>query len=140
MGKQWIECVKIHIEHENIKLQAKEWAPKIILALWDHMLRLCQYRNNALHEDDSTRMAQFKVEALDRDIARLAVRHNDLRSKVHEVQERHMERREHIQTLQHNSWQCWVSLAKLYLDEAENRIETDTHLLEQYSQVRVGVG
>jgi hypothetical protein len=23
MGKQWIEYVKIHIEHENIKLQAK---------------------------------------------------------------------------------------------------------------------
>jgi hypothetical protein len=41
----------------------------MILALWDHMLRLWQYRNNALHEDDSTRVAQFKIEALDRDIA-----------------------------------------------------------------------
>jgi hypothetical protein len=28
----------------------------------------------------------------------------------------------------------------LYLDEAENRIETDTHLLEQYLQGRIGVG
>jgi hypothetical protein len=96
MGKQLIEYVEIHIEHENIKLQAKEWAPKMILTLWDHMLRLWQYRNNALHEDDSTRVAQFKVEVLDQDIARLAVRDNDLRSKLHEVQERHMERREHI--------------------------------------------
>jgi hypothetical protein len=112
----------------------------MILTLWDHMLRLWQYYNNALHEDDSTRVAQFKVEAVDRDIARSAVRHNDLRSKLHEVQKGHTERREHIQTLQHNSQKCWASLAKLYLDEAENRIETDTHLLDQYLQGRVGVG
>jgi hypothetical protein len=91
------------------------------------MLRIWQYQNDALHEDDSKRVAQFKVEALDRDIARLAARHNDVRSKLHEIQEMHMERQEHIQTLQHNSRQCWASLAKLYLDEAENRIERDIH-------------
>jgi predicted nucleic acid-binding Zn-ribbon protein len=112
----------------------------MILALWDHMLRLWQYRNNDFHEDGSTRVAQFKIEALDREIERLAARHNDLRSKLHEVQEKHMERREHIQTLQHSIRQCWASLAKPYLDEAENRLNMDTHLLEQYLQSRVGVG
>jgi hypothetical protein len=55
--------MKQHIEHENIKLQAKEWAPKMILALWDHMLRLWQYWNDALHKDNSKGVAQFKVEA-----------------------------------------------------------------------------
>jgi hypothetical protein len=140
VGKQWREYVKIHLEHEHIRLQAKEWAPKMIQALWDHILQLCQDRKNALHEDDITRVAQFKVEALDRDIAQLALRHNNLRSKLYEVQERHMERREHIKTLQHSSRKCWASLAKLYLDEADNIIETDTHLLEQYLQGRVGVG
>jgi hypothetical protein len=65
MGKQWIENVKQHIEHENIKLQAKEWAPKMILALWDHMLRLWKYQKDALHEDHSKQVAHFKVEALD---------------------------------------------------------------------------
>jgi hypothetical protein len=112
----------------------------MILALCDHMLRLWQYRNNALHEDNSTRVAQFKIEALYREIERLAARHNDLRSKLQKVQEKHMERGEPIHTLQHNSCQCWASLAKLYLDEAENRFNTDTHLLEQYLQGRVGVG
>jgi hypothetical protein len=68
MGRQWIEYVKQHIHNENIKLQAQEWAPKMILALWDHMLRLWQYRNHDLHKDDSKRVAQFKVEVLDRDI------------------------------------------------------------------------
>jgi hypothetical protein len=63
MGKQWIEYVKIHIEHENIELQGKEWAPKLILALWDRMLRLWQYQNNALQEDESTQVAHIKVEA-----------------------------------------------------------------------------
>jgi hypothetical protein len=112
----------------------------MILALWDHMLRLWQYRNNALHEGDGTRVAQFKIEALYRDIEQLAVRHNDLRRKLHEVKKKHMEQWEHIQTLHHNSLQCWASLAKLYLDKAENRINTDTHLLEQYLQGRVSVG
>jgi hypothetical protein len=50
-----------------------------------------------------------------------------------------MEQREHIQTLQHNSRQCWALLAKLHLDKAENRINTDMHLLEQYLQGRIGV-
>jgi hypothetical protein len=45
-----------------------------------------------------------------------------------------------IAAQQHNSRQCWASLAKLYLDEAENRINMDTHLLEQYLQGRFGVG
>jgi hypothetical protein len=126
-------CEK-HLKHKHVKLKAKEWAPKMILVLWDNMLRLWQYRNNALHKDDSTRVAQFKIEALDQDIERLAARHNELRSKLHEVQERHMERREYIQPLQHNSHQCWASLAKLFLDEADYRINTDTHLLEQYLQ------
>jgi predicted nucleic acid-binding Zn-ribbon protein len=98
----------------------------MILALWDHMLRLWQYQNNDLHEDDSTRIAQFKIEALDREIERFAARHKDLRRKLHEVQEKHMERREHIQTLQHNNHQCWASLAKMYFEEAENRLNTDT--------------
>jgi hypothetical protein len=53
MGKQWIEYAKQHMENDNIKLQAKESAPKSILALWDHMRRLWQYRNDALHEDNS---------------------------------------------------------------------------------------
>jgi hypothetical protein len=105
MGKQCIEYVKKHLEHKNIKLQAKDWAPKMILSLWDHMFQLWQYRNNALHEDDSARVAQFKIEAYDWDIERLAARHNTIRSKFHEVQEKHMERRVHIQTLQHNSRQ-----------------------------------
>jgi hypothetical protein len=140
MGRQWIAYVKQHIHNENIKLQAKEWAPKMMLTLWDHMPRLWQYRNKALNEDDSKRVAQFKVESLDRDIELLATRHNDLRSKLHKFQERQMEIQQHIQTLQHNIRQCWASLAKIYLDEEENRIERDAYLLDQYLQGRVGVG
>jgi hypothetical protein len=91
----------------------------MILALWDHMLRLWQYRNEALHEDDNKRVDQLKVEVLDQYTERQATRHNHLRSKGQEFQEKHMERREHIQKFQRNRRQCWASLAKLYLDEAE---------------------
>jgi prefoldin subunit 5 len=62
------------------------------------MRRLWKYRNDALHEDNRKQVAQFKVESLDRDIERLAVRHNDLESKLQELQERHMDRQEHIHT------------------------------------------
>jgi hypothetical protein len=75
MGRQWIEYVKQHIENENIQLKATEWAPNMIQALWDHMLRLWQYRNEALHENHMNKAAQFKVEALDRDSKRLEARH-----------------------------------------------------------------
>jgi hypothetical protein len=73
MGRQWIEYVKQHIHNENNKLKESDWAPKMIQALWDHMLRLWQYWNDALHENDTKKVVQFKVEATDRDIERLEV-------------------------------------------------------------------
>jgi hypothetical protein len=77
---------------------------------------------------------------MERDIKRLEVRIEDLRHKLRTFQEEHMQRVEHVKTLQHNNRKCWASLAKLYLDEAENRIETDIQLMDQYLQGRSGVG
>jgi hypothetical protein len=51
-----------------------------------------------------------------------------------------MQQLEHIQTLHHNSRKCWTLLARLYVDEAENRIERDTQLMDQYLQGRLSVG
>jgi hypothetical protein len=87
MGRQWIEYVKQHIQIENMKFKASEWAPKMIQALWDHMLRLWQYRNYALHENDTKKLAQFKVEAMYRDIERLEVRIEDLKHNLRAFQE-----------------------------------------------------
>jgi predicted transcriptional regulator len=85
-------------------------------------------------------VAQFKVEATDRDMERLEVRIEDLRHKLRTIQKEHMQRVEHVKTLQHNSRKFWAALAKLYLDEAENRIETDIQLMDQYLQGRSGAG
>jgi DNA repair exonuclease SbcCD ATPase subunit len=104
------------------------------------MLRLWQYWNKVLHENDKKKVAQFKVEALDRDIEQLEARHDELRRKLRAFQEQHMQRLEHVKTLQHSSRKCWTSLAKWYLDEAGNRIEKDTQLMDQYLQGRAGVG
>jgi predicted RNase H-like nuclease (RuvC/YqgF family) len=84
-------------------------------------------------------LAQFKIEALYRDIERLEARHKDLRSKLHTFQEQHMQKVEHVKTLQHNS-KWWASIAKCYLEEAENRIEMDTQFMDQYLQVCLGLG
>jgi hypothetical protein len=64
----------------------------MILALWNHVIQMGQYRNDALHEEDNKRVALIKVEALDRYIERLATRHNNLQSKLHNFKEIHMER------------------------------------------------
>jgi hypothetical protein len=117
-----MEYVNQHIQDENIKLKASDWVPKMIQALW----------NDALHENDTKKVAQFKVEATDRDSKRLEVRIEDLIHKLCTFQDEHMQRVEHVKTLQHNSRKCWASLAKAYLDEAENRIETDIQLMDHY--------
>jgi hypothetical protein len=106
MGRQWIEYVKQHIHNDNIKLKASDWAPKMIQTLWDHMLRLWQYRNDALHENDMKKVAQFKVDAMDRDIERLELQIEYLRHTLRIFQEEHMQRVEHVKTLQHNSRKC----------------------------------
>jgi uncharacterized protein with von Willebrand factor type A (vWA) domain len=140
MGRQWIKYANQHIHNENIKLKASDWAPKLIQELWDHMLRLWQYRNDALHKNDMNKVAQFKVESMDRYIERLEVRIEHLRHKLRAFQEKHMHRVEHVKKLQHNMIKFWASLAKLHLDEAENRIETDIQLMDQYLQGCSGVG
>jgi hypothetical protein len=111
----------------------------MIQALWDHILLLWQYWNDALHENDTKKVAQFRVEAMDRDIKCLEVRNKDLIHKLRTFQDEHMQRVEHVKTLQHNSRKCWASLAKVYLDEAENRIETDIQLMDQYLQGRLSI-
>jgi hypothetical protein len=45
-----------------------------------------------------------------------------------------LEQLEPLKTLQHNSRKYWAPVEKLYLDEAENRIETDRQLMDQYLQ------
>jgi hypothetical protein len=85
-------------------------------------------------------VAQFKVEAMDKDIERLEVRIADLIHKLRTFQEEHMQQVEHIKILQHNSRKCWAALTKMYLDETENRIETDIQLMDQYLQRHSGVG
>jgi hypothetical protein len=62
----------------------------MIQALWDHMLRLWQYQNDALHENDTKKVVQFKVEAMNREIKSMEARFEDLRHKLCHFQEQHM--------------------------------------------------
>jgi hypothetical protein len=54
------EYMKQHIHNKNIKLKTSDWAPKLIQALWDHMLRLWKYRNDALHKNDMKEWCSLK--------------------------------------------------------------------------------
>jgi hypothetical protein len=61
--------------NKKSKTKATDWAPKMIQDLWDHMLWMWKYRNKALHANETNKVAQFKVEALESDIERSEARH-----------------------------------------------------------------
>jgi hypothetical protein len=122
LGGEWIEYVKRHIHIKNIKLKASDWAPKMIQALWYHMLRLWQYRNDALNENDTKKVAQFKVESIYRDIERLKARFEHLRHKLRNFQERNTSK--HYNTTAESAgchWQsCTWTKQKTYLKWTHN--------------------
>jgi hypothetical protein len=82
---------------------------------------------------------QFKIDALEREKDRIKNKHEELRHKIHEFQSRHLERLVDIKKLHYNGHKCWAELARLYLDEAENRIIPIEATIEQYFHGRAGV-
>jgi hypothetical protein len=52
---------------KGIKLKMQEWAPKLINSMWDHATRLWHYRDDAVHIRDTKQVAQFKIDALERE-------------------------------------------------------------------------
>jgi hypothetical protein len=65
---QWETYISFHTRQNQIGLPAKEWAVKLIIALWDHLHRIWTFRNGVLHEENQGSIAHYKVEALHRKI------------------------------------------------------------------------
>jgi hypothetical protein len=66
--RQWETYIAFHIRQKQIGLPAKEWAVKLIIALWDHLHRIWTFRNGVLHENNQGCIARYKVEAIQRKI------------------------------------------------------------------------
>jgi hypothetical protein len=140
IATQWKVYIAQHMNAKGIKLKMKEWAPKLINALWDHTTRLWHFRNDAVHSRDTNQVAQFKIDALEREKDRIKNKHEALRHKIHEFQSRHLERMVDIEYLHYNGHKCWAELARLYLEEAEKRIIPIETTIERYLHGRTGVG
>jgi epoxyqueuosine reductase QueG len=102
--------------------------------------RLWQFRNNIYHQDNEGTIAKYKIEALERDMEKLRARHIELLLKLWDFQKQHFDRRQHIVTLRYESKKCWATLAKLYLDDAENNRDGGHSDIDQTNGLRTGVG
>jgi hypothetical protein len=101
---------------------------------------LWQFRNNIYHQDNEGTIARYKLEALERDMDKLWARHIELLPKLRDIQKQHFDRRQRIVNLQYESKKCWSTLAKLYLDDAENNRDDSNSEIDQIDGWRTGVG
>jgi hypothetical protein len=74
--RQWETNMAFHIRQKQIGLPEKEWAVKLIIALWDHLHRIWTFRNGVLHENNQGHIAHCKVEALQLKIEAVWGRYN----------------------------------------------------------------
>jgi hypothetical protein len=78
IATQWKVYIAQHMNAKGIKLKMQEWAPKLINALWDHTTRLWHCRNDAVHSRYTSQVAQFTIEALEREKDRIKNKHEEL--------------------------------------------------------------
>jgi hypothetical protein len=138
ISRDWLTYVR-HNE-ENTNGHEKDWSAKIIGGLWEHLKRLRQFRNDIYHQDNAGTIARYKIEVLERDMEKLRARHIELLPKLWHFQKQHFDRRQRIVTLRYESKKCWATLAKLYLENAENNRDGGHSDSDQTNGLRTGVG
>jgi hypothetical protein len=107
-----------HFESTGITLTDQECITKLIMSLWEHMDRLWTYRNNRYHENTIQQVANYKMEALDRNYDKILEKHSGLNERLHTFQLKHFENRQQIGNLNYESKRCWINLAEQYVNKA----------------------
>jgi hypothetical protein len=75
---------------KKFDLRAPEWGPKFDTAMWDHSLRIWQFRNDAFHGDANTQVKRYKLEELEWGKTQLKNRHTELQPILHRFQQKHI--------------------------------------------------
>jgi hypothetical protein len=65
----------------------------------DHTTRMWHNRNDEVHSRDSKQVAQFKIDALEKEIERIRDKHEEMRHKLLAFQVSHLERVAEIEQL-----------------------------------------
>jgi hypothetical protein len=71
-------------------------------ALPEVLTRLWHFCDDAVHSRDTNHVAQFKIDALEREKDQIKNKHEALRYKIHEFQSTHLERLVDIKQLHYN--------------------------------------
>jgi hypothetical protein len=141
MSHRWQQFANAHVRSKKFDLRAQEWGPKFITALWEHSLRIWQFRNDAFHGDANAQVKRYKLEELERGKTQTRTRYIELQSLLHRFQQNHFESPDTVNNLRYDSHKCWTALAKLFLDEAASRSPSnDTDLLPLYLTIRAEIG
>jgi hypothetical protein len=118
--RHWQNYINHRLQDKGIKLPKDEWAAKLIIALWEHLRRVWNFCNGVYHADNSGRVARYKLEAQSRAMNDTWERHQELQGRLKTFQHQHFDDHEQIENLHCESKQCWIGLAKLFLDESES--------------------
>jgi hypothetical protein len=121
MSHRWQQCATAHVRSKKLDLRAQEWGPKFITALWEHSLRIWQFRNDIFHGYASAQVKRYKLEELEQEKTQTRTRYIELQSLLHRFQQKHFESPDTVNNLRYDSQKCWTALAKLFLEEAASR-------------------
>jgi hypothetical protein len=130
MSHRWQQFATAHIRSKKLDLQAQEWGPKFITALWDHSPRIWQFHNATFHGDADTQVKRYKLEELEREKIQTRTRYIELRSLLHRFQQKHFDSPDTVNNLRYDSQKCWTSRLP----------SNDTNLLPRYLTTRAGIG
>jgi hypothetical protein len=138
--RHWQNYIKQHLKNKNINLPKEEWAAELIIAFWEHLLWVWNLRNGVYHAENRGRIARYKIEANSRVTTTTWERHQELQIRLNTFQHQHFDDHEQMKNLHYDSKQCWIGLAKLFLDESESSTLVENTPLAAFLTIRVGIG
>jgi hypothetical protein len=97
---KWQQFATAHVCSKWLNLRAQEWGPKFVTAMWDHSLRIRQFRNDAFHSDTNAQVKRCKLE---REKTRLRSRHAELKPLLHLFQQKHFDSPDTVNNLRYDS-------------------------------------
>jgi hypothetical protein len=82
----------------------------------------------------------YKLEAKSRAMINTWERHQELEGRLKTFQHHNLNDHEQIENLHYDSKQCWIGLAKLFLDESESVTPVKNTPLAGFLRIRAGIG
>jgi hypothetical protein len=62
LSHKWQQFATAHVRSKRLDLRAQEWSPKFVTAMWDHSLRIWQFRNYSFNSDTKAQFKLYKLE------------------------------------------------------------------------------